>query len=110
MAQYLLLLHGGKEPGPNPTPTEVQAWIAPYQAWLDRLRAEGALVDASRLLPERRIVGVNAPVSAESHDILGGYYRIRAATMAAAEAVANACPHLANGGFIEVRPLAGGDE
>ena len=107
MPQYLLLLRGGTEPGANPTPTEVQAWIAPYQAWLDRLRAEGGLVDASRLLPDRRVVGVAAPASAESHDLLGGYYRVRAVDFDAAETMARACPHLANGGWIEVRQLAG---
>jgi hypothetical protein len=107
MPQYLLLLHGGKELGPNPTPTEVQAYVAPYQAWLDKLRAEGNLIDASRLLRDRRVVGVGAPASAESHDILGGYYRVRAPTIDGAEALASDCPHLLNGGWIEVRLLAG---
>lgn len=109
MPEYLLLLHGGDSPGPNPTPSEVQEWIAPYQAWLDQLREAGQLVDANRLRADRRVVGVPAPASAESHDLLGGYYRIRAASLDQAEALAKDCPHVTHGGWIEVRGLVGED-
>jgi len=40
----------------------------------------------------------------ESKDIVGGYYLIQAATGAEALAIAQRCPHLANGGSVELRP------
>ena len=40
----------------------------------------------------------------ESKDIVGGYYLLGVATAAEAVEIARRCPHLANGGTVELRP------
>jgi hypothetical protein len=43
----------------------------------------------------------------ESKEIVGGYSIIQAESLDAAAELAHGCPVLQNGGFVEVRPLAG---
>jgi len=118
MAEYMLLLRGGDEPawaGAEVSPAEMQAYIAPYRAWLDDLTRTGQLLHANRLLSAGakvlRAAGGDVAVLdgpyTESKDIVGGYYLVRAAGDADALAIARACPHLANGGAVELRRVAG---
>ena len=58
------------------------------------LRADGAAVAA-----------LDGPYT-ESKDVVGGYYLIEAAADADAVAIARRCPHLANGGSVEIRRAA----
>lgn len=118
MAEYLLLLRGGDGPrraGEEVSPAEMQAYLTPYRTWLDDLARDGALLSARRLDWEGSHVlrgsdaggatVIDGPYT-ESKDVVGGFYLIRAADEDAAVAIARRCPHLANGGSVEVRPAA----
>lgn len=92
----------------------MQAYIAPYRAWLDDLSQAGKLLHARRLLgagakvlrPDGVAVAVLDGPYTESKDIIGGYYLVDAADEEDAVAIARRCPHLANGGAVELRLAA----
>jgi hypothetical protein len=114
MTEYMLLLRGGAGLGQNGdevSPAEMQAYIAPYRAWLDDLTRAGKLVHANQLLSDGakllradggRVLVVDGPYT-ESKDIVGGYYLVRAESDEEALFIARQCPHLANGGAVELR-------
>ena len=115
MAEYPLLLRGGDGPrraGEEVSPAELQAYLAPYRDWLAELTRDGALRSARRLDADgsktlRRDAGEVAVLDGpytESKDIVGGFYLIAVATEAEAVEIARRCPHLANGGTVELRP------
>jgi hypothetical protein len=114
MTEYMLLLRGGSGPGMDGeevSAAEMQAYLAPYRAWLDDLTRSGKLVHANRLLAggarqlradNGRVVVLDGPYT-ESKDIVGGYYLVRAEGDEDALTIASRCPHLANGGAVELR-------
>ena len=118
MSDYVLLLRGGARPGRTGdelSPDGLQAYIAPYQAWLNDLAQSGKLLHAHRLLDDGAKVVVRADTSAvtvldgpytESKDVIGGFYLVRAESEADALTIAGECPHLANGGSVELRRVA----
>jgi hypothetical protein len=69
-----------------------------WNAWFERLSAN--LVDRGNPVFERRTLG-NCGTDTE----LGGYTLVTADNLEAAVALAEGCPHLANGGGVEVGEL-----
>lgn len=117
MSDYMLLLRGGDRPGRTGdelSPDELQAYIAPYQAWLDDLAQSGKLLHAHRLLDDgakvirgndNAVTVLDGPYT-ESKDVIGGFYLVRPESEADALSIAGQCPHLANGGSVELRRVA----
>jgi hypothetical protein len=113
----MLLLRGGASPSSTTdeiSPAELQAYLAPYLRWLAELEQSGSLLHARRLAATGSVVlrprgdavvVLDGPYT-ESKDIVGGYYLIAAATHQEAEAIARRCPHLDNGGAVELRRVA----
>jgi hypothetical protein len=99
---FLLLLHGG------PAYTEARgpaaaARVAEYGAWAGELRGAGRLVAAERLARDARLLesaGDGGPI-----DGALGFFLVRAADRAAAEAMARACPHLRHGGRVSLQAV-----
>lgn len=83
-----------------------------WNAWCDKLTAEGRLQHGNPLEPEGRIVSraggrVDGPF-AEAKEMIGGYFLLSAASLEEAAAIAEQSPNLPYGMTIEVRPIAGG--
>jgi hypothetical protein len=88
--------------------------LANWNAWCDKLAAQGKLEDGHPLLPEGRVVSrpssggrLDGPF-AESKEMIGGYFFIKAESMDEAAAIAGESPNLQYGMTVEVRPIAGG--
>jgi hypothetical protein len=88
--------------------------LADWNAWCDKLAAQGKLLDGHPLLPEGRIVS-RAPASrrldgpfAEAKEMIGGYFFLTADSMDEAAAIAEESPNLQYGMTVEVRPIAEG--
>lgn len=113
MNQYLLLLHETPADSAGITPAEMQEIIQAHQAWAGALAARGLLAGGEKLTDDggrhlRRRDG--QPLAsdgpyAEAHDVIGGFYLVRAADDAAAEALAAECPHLQGSQWIEIRRI-----
>jgi len=98
--QFLLLLYRGADAARLPD-SEEAARVREYSAWARGLHQAGALVAGEKLEDETRSIG-GAPPS----EPVQGYFLIAADDLASAERTARACPHVAHGGVVVVRPIA----
>jgi len=111
MNQYVLLLHmtpGGRD---GASPSEIQEMMARYRDWTRSIAERGLLVAGEKLaddggrhlrVQDGRPLASDGPY-AEAHDVIGGFYVIRAENDAAADDLAMTCPHLSGRQWIEVR-------
>ena len=113
MNTYLLLLHEAPADAMHISTAQMQEIIQRHQAWAQGLAEQGLLAGGEKLSDDGgrhlRLQG-GAPVAsdgpyAEAHDVIGGYYLVKAADDAAAEALARACPHLEGRQWIELRRI-----
>jgi hypothetical protein len=115
MAQYILFLHQTPSAFADMDPEKLRTMTQRYMAWSDGLRARGCLVGGEKLTNDGgrhvRLAG-DKPIAsdgpyAEAKDVIGGFFTIEAASLAAAEAMVRDCPHLsvAPGNWIEIRPV-----
>ncbi|MGB8170129.1 MAG: YciI family protein [Chthoniobacteraceae bacterium] len=109
--EHLLLIRGthwnhGMSPG------ELQRVMTDFYAWVEGLNTRGILRGAQPLMEEgklvsgTRAVAVTDGVFAESKEAIAGYFLLSVDSMDAALEIAKACPILAHGAQIEVRPVA----
>lgn len=95
-----------------PSPEVIQQILAAWGKWIEEVSKNGNLVDAGDgLQPTGKIVKPGGIVSdgpfIESKELVGGYSIVQADTYDKAVVFAKTCPILFNGGWIEVRELAG---
>lgn len=94
------------------SPGELQRVMTEFYAWVEGLNTSGILRGAQPLMEEGKLVtgprgsGVTDGVFAESKEAIAGYFLLAVDTMDAALEIAKACPILAYGAQIEVRPIA----
>ncbi len=111
MNQYMLLLHEKPATYASLSPAEMGELIARYRAWSAELAAKGLLAGGEKLTDDGgrhlRVAGDKPLASdgpyAEAHDVIGGYFTIKAASDAEAERIAQGCPHLVGSNWIEIR-------
>ncbi len=111
MSQFMLLLYDDPSSYADLTPETMQKIVQEYGAWAAKMQAEGRLVEGSKLTDEggRRMTtrGESIEVTdgpfAESKEVLGGYFVIRAEGYEKAVALARECPHAKYGCRIDVR-------
>jgi hypothetical protein len=113
MQTYLVLLHENfPTTRPVLSPEEIQAVIARYKAWGQRLHASGRLVASNKLEDGTgRVLRNNGggiritdgPFT-ETKDVLGGYFLIQAESYEEAAELCRDTPHL-DYGVVEVRQI-----
>jgi len=113
MASFMLLLHRPTTGPRLPTAESVGNVTREYMDWADRTRANGHLKAGSKLTDDAgkilrsqsgRVATTDGPY-VESKEIVGGYFLISAADYAEACRIAENCPHLKYGSYIEVRQV-----
>lgn len=111
MHTYLLLLHETPADYAGMSPAEMEAIIQSHWAFAQSLSARGLRVGGEKLCDDggrhlrrqgTQIVASDGPY-AEAHDVIGGFYMIKAADDAEAERIARECPHYAGRQWVEVR-------
>jgi hypothetical protein len=109
--EYLLLFRGTQW-DKGLSPEELQKVLGQFMGWFEKLNQEGKLKAGQPLEREGKIVsGKNGRIVAdgpfaESKETIGGYFLLQVADMDEAVAIAKACPTLAYGTIVEVRPVA----
>ena len=94
------------------SPSELQRIMTEFYAWVEGLNTRGILRGAQPLMEEGKLVSgpkgnaVTDGAFAESKEAIAGYFLLAVDTMDAALEIARACPILAHGAQIEVRPIA----
>ncbi|MBL8312831.1 MAG: dehydrogenase [Rubrivivax sp.] len=113
MNQYMLLLHEKPMDAAQVSPAEMKEIVTRYQAWAGELAQRGLLVGGEKLADEGgrhlrlqagQALATDGPY-AEAHDVVGGYFIVKADGEAAAEALARTCPHLEGTQWIEIRRI-----
>jgi hypothetical protein len=113
MPDFILLLRRPAGPLPAFTAQQLAALTSDYRGWGVRMRAEGRLKagekltgDAGRVLTAEagRVMVTDGPY-AESKELLAGFYIIAAKDYGEASRIAEGCPHLKYGGYIELRQI-----
>lgn len=108
--EHLLLIRGTHW-NSSLSPAELQRAMSRFYGWVEGLQAEGILRGAQPLMEEGRLVTgaqglVTDGVFAESKEAIAGYFLLAVASADEAVKLARACPILAYGAQIEVRPIA----
>ncbi len=109
--EHLLLIRGTHW-NSGMSPAELQRIMTAFYAWVEGLNTQGILRGAQPLMEEGKLVSgskggtVTDGVFAESKEAIAGYFLLAVETMEAALEIAKACPILAHGAQIEVRPIA----
>jgi hypothetical protein len=93
------------------SPAELQRIMTDFYAWVEGLQTKGILRGAQPLMEEGKLVSgpqslVTDGVFAESKEAIAGYFILAVASTDEALCLAQACPILAYGAQIEVRPIA----
>lgn len=107
-----LLLVRGTHWNHGMSPNELQCVMTDFYAWVEDLNTRGILRGAQPLMEEGKLVQgtrggmVTDGVFAESKEAIAGYFLLAVDTMDAALEIAKACPILAHGAQLEVRPVA----
>lgn len=109
--EHLLLIRGTHWNN-GMSPAELQRVMTDFYAWVEGLVQSGVHRGAQPLMEEGKVVGganggsVTDGVFAESKEAVAGYFLLAVADMNEAVRIARACPILAYGARIEVRPVA----
>lgn len=115
MTSFMLLLHVPTE-RPSAATTDGEAAISitrEYMDWADRLRAAGQHKGGSKLTNDAGKI-LRGPIGhpsvtdgpyAEGREIVGGFFIIAARDYTEACSIAQTCPHLKYGSYIEVRQV-----
>ena len=115
MASFMLLLHSNtNRPRPNVSDPEFFTRVTrEYMEWADRMRAQGTLKAGNKLTEDagKVLQANNGKVSttdgpyAESKEIVGGFFIISAGDYPEACRIAESCPHVKYGSYVEVRQV-----
>jgi hypothetical protein len=108
--EHLLLIRGTHW-NRSLSPAELQHIMTDFYRWVEDLQNAGILRGAQPLMEEGRMVTgpqalVTDGVFAESKEAIAGYFLLAVASTEEAVKLAQACPILAHGAQIEVRPIA----
>jgi hypothetical protein len=108
--EHLLLIRGTHW-NRGLSPAELQRVMTEFYGWVEGLQEKGLLRGAQPLMEKGKLVTgpqtiVTDGVFAESKEAIAGYFLLAVAETAEAVALAQACPILAHGAQIEVRPIA----
>ena len=108
MATFMLLLRGGDFT--KYSPEEMQKVVEDYFKWGEKLRKQGKnkggdeLKGGGRLISMKDGRAIDGPFT-ETKEVVGGYFIIEEASLAAAAETSKECPHLKYGGAIELREI-----
>lgn len=105
-----MLIFMNAERNPDASPEDMQANMQQWFNWIDDLKAKGLYVSGEALHPAGKTVkGPEGIVTdgpfAETKELVGGYFIIKAADIDAAAEISKACPDLPAGSTVQVREV-----
>lgn len=109
MKDFMLLFRGASQQY-GFSPEEMQGHMQKWFAWVDQLKSKNIYVSGEPLLPDgKTVAGKKAVVTdgpfAESKEIIGGFFIIKAASIEEATEIAKDCPDLPLDGAVEIREV-----
>jgi len=109
MKNFMFLFRGGSSDNSPLSPEESQQHMQKWFDWVADLQAKGLYAGGEALMPTGKTVRPGNVVTdgpyAESKELVGGYFLVKAESLEAASELAKACPDLSLGGSVEVRDV-----
>jgi hypothetical protein len=95
---------------PSATPEQMQANMQLWFGWIDKLKAKNVYVAGEALTPSaKKVKGPKAIITdgpfAESKEVVGGFFIVKANSIEEAAEMAKDCPDLPLNGEVEVREV-----
>ncbi len=110
MAKFLLIYRDDANPQQQPSPEELQAFLALWGEWFQKFGPK-ILDGGDALLPTGRVLRPGGDVTngpyVEAKEVIGGYSVVSADHYEEAVEIARECPITKIGGAIEIREFAG---
>ncbi len=108
MKSFMFLFRGGINPQTS-SPEEMQNNMQKWMGWVDDLKKKGIYTSGEALFPSGKTLhkgglATDGPF-AETKEVVGGFFIIKAEDIEAALAIAADCPDFAFGGTVEVRDV-----
>jgi len=104
----MLIFRGGSD-AMQMSPEESQQHMQKWFAWVGELQEKGIYTAGEALLPTGKTVGKGNVVTdgpfAESKEMVGGFFIVKANSIEDAIGIAKSCPDLPLGGTVEVRDV-----
>ncbi|PWT95252.1 MAG: hypothetical protein C5B52_18210 [Bacteroidetes bacterium] len=110
MEKYMLIFHGGNTQELFSSPELMQAHMAKWFAWIDKLKQKDLYISGEPLVPGGKLIqGTNKSVTdgpyTEGKDVVGGFFLINAKNMEEAVEIAKDCPDYQYEGSVQVRQV-----
>jgi hypothetical protein len=109
MEKFMFIFHGGMDS--RTSPEQMQANMAKWMAWIDKLNKNNQYVAGEPLLPGGKLVGgkdgktvTDGPYT-EGKEVVGGFFIVNAKDINEAVAISRDYPDFGNGGTIQVRQV-----
>lgn len=104
-----MFIFRGTDPSDS-SPEEMQSQMQKWMEWVDRLKAKNLYTAGEPLTPAGKVVKGTQPIVtegpfAESKEVIGGFFLVRADSLEEASELAKDCPDLPLGGSVEVREV-----
>lgn len=109
MQDFMFIFRGGSDAS-NLSPEESQNHMQKWFQWIEELRTKNiyvsgeALVPGGKMLSGQKAMLMDGPF-AESKELVGGYFIIKAASLDEAVKIANGYPDFRFNGAVEVREV-----
>ena len=109
MKDFMFIFTNGSSTG-NLSPDEMQDNMQQWFAWIEKLKSKDIYVAGEALMPDaRKVSGPKALITdgpfAESKEVVGGFFIIKANSLEEATEIAKDCPDLSLNGNVEVREV-----
>jgi hypothetical protein len=108
MKSFMFLFRGGSE-AMNMSPEESQQHMQKWFTWVEQLKADGIYAGGEALMPTGKTLRSGSVITdgpyAESKELVGGFFVVKAESIEAASELAKSCPDLPLGGTVEVRDV-----
>jgi hypothetical protein len=110
MKDFMFIFRGATEVF-QLSPEEMQQHMHKWFSWVEELKAKNIYVAGEALTPDqgKRVTGAKALVTdgpfAESKELVGGFFVIKAKSYEEATEIAKGCPDLPYNGSVEIREV-----
>ncbi|MCW3086782.1 MAG: hypothetical protein JWQ78_168 [Sediminibacterium sp.] len=108
MPNFMFLFRGGLDPQ-SASPEEMQGNMQQWMSWVEDLQKKGIYTAGEALMPTGKTLRKGNVITdgpfAESKEIVGGFFIVKAASLDEAMTIARDCPDLSKGGSVEVRDV-----
>jgi hypothetical protein len=110
MKEFMFIFLGADYTELNLSPEQMQEQMQKWYGWIEQMRSQDRYVDGRPLLPAGKTVRGASPVVtdgpfAESKELVGGYFIIKAESIEEAAELAKGFPDFKLGGAVQVREV-----